>query len=71
MPTTKRILCPERLRRVPKAFSWIDHRLVRDGHISLPHSQRARRVSPMARHLFPRLAGAGGVRVSTHIQSPE
>jgi len=34
MPTTKRILCPERLRRVPKAFSWIDHRLVRDGHIS-------------------------------------
>ena len=34
MPTTKRILCPERLRRVPKAFSWIDHRLVRDRHIS-------------------------------------
>ncbi len=34
MPTTKRILCAERLRRVPKAFSWIDHRLVRDGHIS-------------------------------------
>lgn len=34
MPTTKRILCPERLRRVPKAFSWVDHRLVRDGHIS-------------------------------------
>jgi len=34
MPTTKRILCPERLRRVPKAFSWVDHRLVRDRHIS-------------------------------------
>ena len=31
---TKRILCPERLRRVPKAFSWVDHRLVRDRHIS-------------------------------------
>jgi len=30
----KRILCPERLRRVPRTFSWIDHRLVRDGHIS-------------------------------------
>ena len=34
MPTAKRILCPERLRSVPKAFSWIDHRLVRDRHIS-------------------------------------
>ena len=34
MPTTKRILCPERLRRVPKSFSWVDHRLVRDRHIS-------------------------------------
>ena len=34
MSTTKRILCPERLRRVPKAFSWVDHRLVRDRHIS-------------------------------------
>lgn len=34
MPTTKRILCPERVRSVPKAFSWVDHRLVRDHHIS-------------------------------------
>lgn len=34
MPTTKRILRPDRLRRVPKAFSWVDHRLVRDRHIS-------------------------------------
>ena len=34
MRTTKRVLCPDRLRRVPKAFSWIDHRLVRDRHIS-------------------------------------
>lgn len=34
MPTTKRIVCPERLRRVPRAFSWVDHRLVRDRHIS-------------------------------------
>jgi len=31
---TKRLLCPERLRRVPRQFSWIDQRLVRDGHIS-------------------------------------
>ena len=44
MPTTKRILCPERLRRVPKAFSWIDHRLVRDRHIS--------RCSPEALALY-------------------
>jgi hypothetical protein len=31
---TKRLLCPKRLRRVPRQFSWIDQRLVRDGHIS-------------------------------------
>lgn len=30
----KRIICPERLRRVPQQFSWVDHRLVRDGHIT-------------------------------------
>jgi len=29
----KRILCPDRLRRVPKQFSWVDHRLVRDKHL--------------------------------------
>jgi hypothetical protein len=28
----KRILCPDRLRRVPRQFSWVDHRLVRDKH---------------------------------------
>jgi hypothetical protein len=27
---TKHILCPE---RVPRQFSWVDHSLVRDGHI--------------------------------------
>jgi hypothetical protein len=31
---TKRLLCPERLRRVPHQFSWVDQRLVRDGHIA-------------------------------------
>jgi hypothetical protein len=31
---TKRLLCPQRVRRVPRQFSWIDQRLVRDGHIS-------------------------------------
>ena len=29
----KRILCPERLRKVPAQFSWVDHRLVRQRHI--------------------------------------
>jgi len=31
---TKRVLCPERLRHVPHRFSWIDQRLVREGHIA-------------------------------------
>ena len=25
-------LCPERLRRIPPSFSWVDHRLVRHGY---------------------------------------
>jgi hypothetical protein len=29
----KKVLCRERLRRVPEHFSWVDHRLVRDEHI--------------------------------------
>jgi hypothetical protein len=29
----KRVLRPERLRRVPAQFSWIDQRLVRDRHL--------------------------------------
>jgi hypothetical protein len=33
MMKIKRVLCPERLRQVPHRFSWIDQRLVRDGHI--------------------------------------
>jgi len=34
MAVIKRVLCRERLRQVPTQFSWIDHRLVRDRHIS-------------------------------------
>src|SRR5580700_9771395 len=41
---TKRVLCPERLRHVPHRFSWIDQRLVRDGHIA--------RCSPQAAALY-------------------
>jgi len=33
MAVIKRVLCPQRLRQVPRQFSWIDHRLVRDRHI--------------------------------------
>ena len=33
MAFIKRVLCPQKLRRVPQQFSWIDHRLVRDRHI--------------------------------------
>jgi len=33
MAIHKRVLCSDRLRRVPPQFSWIDHRLVRDRHL--------------------------------------
>jgi hypothetical protein len=29
----KRLICPQRIRQVPKQFSWVDHRLVRDRYI--------------------------------------
>jgi hypothetical protein len=29
----KRLLRPERVRRTPPQFSWVDHRLVRDHHL--------------------------------------
>ena len=32
----------QRIRKVPKSFSWVDHRLVRDRHFeNLSHSQAA------------------------------
>jgi hypothetical protein len=33
MQVEKHVLCEERTRRVPERFSWVDHRLVRDGHV--------------------------------------
>ncbi len=33
MQIVKRVLCPERLRRVPAQFSWVDQRLVRQGYV--------------------------------------
>ncbi len=29
----KRLICPQRIRKIPKHFSWVDHRLVRDHYI--------------------------------------
>ncbi len=29
----KQAVCRERVRRMPPSFSWVDHRLVRDGHV--------------------------------------
>lgn len=40
----KTLIQPQRVRRVPDRFSWIDHRFVRDGHI--------RRCSPEALALY-------------------
>jgi hypothetical protein len=31
--TIKRVLCPERVRHIPSQFSWVDHRLVREGYL--------------------------------------
>ncbi len=30
----KHVLCPERLRKVPPQFSWVDHRLVRENYFT-------------------------------------
>ena len=30
MGVVKRVLCRERLRKIPPQFNWVDHRLVRD-----------------------------------------
>jgi len=34
MSVSKRLVCPERERRVPPQFSWIDHRLIREDRLS-------------------------------------
>lgn len=33
MTTVKRVLCEQRLRHIPAQFSWIDQRLVFEGHL--------------------------------------
>lgn len=39
-------IVPHRRRRVPPQFSWVDHRLVRDGHL------QGRSASALALYLF-------------------
>jgi hypothetical protein len=34
MTTAKRVLCEQRLRNIPAQFSWIDQRLVFEGHLA-------------------------------------
>jgi hypothetical protein len=34
MTTSKRVLCEQRLRHIPAQFSWIDQRLVFEGHLA-------------------------------------
>jgi len=43
---SKPILCPQRLRHVPRQFSWIDQRLVRDRHM------KGRSPQALALYLF-------------------
>ena len=51
MRVVKRLLCPERVRRVPDPFSWVDPRLVRYKHI--------RGCSPEALALYLPLVAVG------------
>lgn len=39
-------IMPQRRRRIPPQFSWVDHRLVRDGHL------QRRSTSALALYLF-------------------
>ena len=42
----RRPIVPQRRRRIPEQFSWVDHRLVRDGHI------QGRSAPALALYLF-------------------
>lgn len=41
MTTAKRVLCEQRLRHIPAQFSWIDQRLVFEGHLARCDAQAA------------------------------
>ena len=42
----RELILPQRRRRIPPQFSWVDHRLVRDGHV------QGRSASALALYLF-------------------
>jgi len=54
----KHVLIPQRLRRPPAQFSWVDQRLVRDGHI--------RRCPPEALALYLFLLTVADARGSSY-----
>ena len=58
----KRVLCPERVRRVPARFSWVDHRLVRDHHIE--------RCGPQALALYLLLVTVGDAAGLSYYSDP-
>jgi len=58
----KRVLCPERVRRVPARFSWVDHRLVRDHHIE--------RCGPQALALYLLLVTVGDAEGLSYYSDP-
>ncbi len=37
----KYVILPNRVRKVPKSFSWVDHRLISDGHLERLHHSSA------------------------------
>ena len=53
MLSTRLVLSPDRIRQVPARFSWIDQRLVREGHL--------RGLSADARGLYLLLVTVGNV----------
>jgi hypothetical protein len=67
----KRILCPDRLRRVPKQFSWVDLCLVRDKHIcGLSHTSLALNCIDSPAGVFSRLTifcKKNALKTSTHV----
>jgi len=66
MRERKHVLCPQRLRCVPRQFSWIDQRLVRDGHIGRCGAEA------LALYLFlVTVADADGLSVPERIQLVE
>lgn len=59
----KILLCPERLRRIPRQFSWVDQRLLLEG--------RLRGQAPEAWALYLLLVLAGDARGLSYYSDPK